>query len=444
MKLNKLLFFILMFLGFSKVLAATDCTQVTQIPQVECSALIALYNSTDGPNWKNKTGWNVTNTPCGWYGITCSSGLVVKLDLFSNQLSGLIPAELGKLSNLRWLFLHYNRLSGLIPVELGKLSNLQDLILSSNQLSGSIPAELGKLGNLQKLYLNNNQLSGSIPAELSKLSKLQMFSLYSNQLDGSIPAELGELSNLQWFILYSNQLRGSIPAELGKLSNLRELYLSSNQLDGSIPAELGKLSNLRWLSLDYNRLNGLIPAKLGKLSNLQWLNLSSNRFCGNIPLSLMNLNNLDYLYLYNNGLNVTDLDPQLKAFLNGLSEAVWKPQDPSICPASLVTLAFFKAVPDSKGVLLEWQTLSEHENAGFYILRGEPISSECTSSQSDYYEVIKVGFKSTEDDGFSVAPYSYWDDTVKPKTTYCYLLEDRDFGGNSTFHWDSIVSVTTD
>jgi arabinogalactan endo-1,4-beta-galactosidase len=157
----------------------------------------------------------------------------------------------------------------------------------------------------------------------------------------------------------------------------------------------------------------------------------------------MNLNNLSFLFLEDNGLNVTDLDPQLEAFLNGLGMAYWEPQDPSICSASLATLAFFKAVPDSKGVLLEWQTLSESENAGFYILRGEPISSECTSNQSDYYEVVKVGFKPTEGDGFSVAPYSYWDDTVKPKTTYCYLLEDVDFGGVVTSHWDLITSVTT-
>ena len=159
----------------------------------------------------------------------------------------------------------------------------------------------------------------------------------------------------------------------------------------------------------------------------------------------MNLNNLDILALEGNGLNVTDLNPRLEVFFNGLFRAILEPQDPSICPTSLATLAFFKAIAVAglRSVLLEWQTLSEHENAGFYILRGEPIGSECTSNQSDYYEVVKVGFKSTEGDGFSVAPYSYWDDTVKPKMTYCYLLEDVDFGGGVTSHWDLITSVTT-
>ncbi len=43
--------------------AATDCAVQTQIPKVECDALVDLYNSTDGANWKDNTGWNVTNTP---------------------------------------------------------------------------------------------------------------------------------------------------------------------------------------------------------------------------------------------------------------------------------------------------------------------------------------------------------------------------------------------
>jgi len=45
------------------VQAATDCATVSQIPQVECEALVALYNSAGGPNWSDNSSnnWNVTN-----------------------------------------------------------------------------------------------------------------------------------------------------------------------------------------------------------------------------------------------------------------------------------------------------------------------------------------------------------------------------------------------
>ena len=37
--------------------AGYDCaTEQSQIPLAECNALVTLYNSTDGPNWTNKTG----------------------------------------------------------------------------------------------------------------------------------------------------------------------------------------------------------------------------------------------------------------------------------------------------------------------------------------------------------------------------------------------------
>ena len=85
-----------------------------------------------------------------------------------NDLSGEIPAELGSLSNLRWLEFKYNDLSGEIPAELGSLSNLRWLEFKYNDLSGEIPAELGSLSNLEalELYPANYDLSGCVPSNL--------------------------------------------------------------------------------------------------------------------------------------------------------------------------------------------------------------------------------------------------------------------------------------
>jgi hypothetical protein len=55
-------------------------------------ALVALYNATNGANWWLNTGWTVPGSPgdnpCGWYGVTCTSGRVTGLDLSNNSISG--------------------------------------------------------------------------------------------------------------------------------------------------------------------------------------------------------------------------------------------------------------------------------------------------------------------------------------------------------------------
>ena len=128
------------------------------------AALVALYNATNGANWKNNTNW-LSDRPLGeWYGVyTNAQGRVVDLELYDNQLSGPIPPEIGNLSNLKNLWLNDNQLSGAIPPEISNLSNLEYLILRTNELSGSIPSELGNLSNLKSLGLQGNQLSGAYP-----------------------------------------------------------------------------------------------------------------------------------------------------------------------------------------------------------------------------------------------------------------------------------------
>ncbi|MEA3348992.1 MAG: sortase [Chloroflexota bacterium] len=290
-----------------------------EIPQIEKEVLEALYNSTDGDNWERNDGWMDPNTShCDWYGVTCSIGHVTRLYLYSNELSGNIPPELGNLSNLTRLYLGWNELSGSIPYELGNLSNLRGLYLDGNELSGSIPPELGNLSNLQSLDLGRNELSGSIPPELGNLTALEWgLDLGNNQLSGNIPPELGNLSNLRGLYLDGNELSGSIPPELGNLTALEwGLDLASNQLSGTIPPELGELSNLSWLNLSGNELSGSIPPELGNLTALEWgLDLASNQLSGTIPPELGNLSNLTWLYLGWNELSGT-IPPELGDLTN--------------------------------------------------------------------------------------------------------------------------------
>lgn len=318
-KIILLLFFL--HIQIAVVLAESDwkgCNSVTEIPVSECDALTALYTSTNGTEWKDNTGWLQTNTPCSWYGVSCSSGNVTRISLRKNQLIGFLPPELGTLLELQELSLNSNQLSGKIPAEWGNLSELQRLELDSNQLNGSIPEELGNLSELRSLNLLGNQLNGSIPPTLGNLPVLQSLNLCGNRLSGKIPSEFGNLSSLQSFLLSNNRLSGEIPATLGNLSRLETFWMSGNRLSGSIPASLGNLSNAQQILLDDNRLTGSIPATFGKLASLQTLDLSNNLLIGKIPQEFGKLSALNRLALHNNKLN-TNISFTLTVTSSGLA-----------------------------------------------------------------------------------------------------------------------------
>ena len=220
---------------------------------VDRAALIALYNTTDGPNWEINTNW-LSDRPIGeWSGVSVGiewssvsvdpRGRVKELNFYDNRMTGEIPPEIGSLAELRWLNIPGNQLRGSIPPEIGNLEWLWWLNLGSNELTGEIPPELGRLSNLEGIYLGSNQLSGETPSELGRLGKLEHLVLSGNRLTGEIPSELGGLGSLMQLRLAENQLSGPIPSELGSLSNLRRWRLGGNRLTGCVPQGLAAVKN---------------------------------------------------------------------------------------------------------------------------------------------------------------------------------------------------------
>ena len=222
-------------------------------------ALVALYHSTGGPNWKVSTNWLTEALLETWHGVeTNAIGQVTSLDLNGNNLAGPIPVEITQLQPLTVLDLRNNRLSGSIPSELGQLENLRYLNVYDNRLSGSIPSELGQLQNLTFLGLSSNSLTGSIPPELGQLKNLRYLVLEHNPLTGSIPPELGQLQNLRLLHLIGNALTGPIPPEIGQLTKLTNLGLNDNPgLTGPLP---DSFLNLKLDNFYINDTNLCVPS----------------------------------------------------------------------------------------------------------------------------------------------------------------------------------------
>ncbi|MCP5106610.1 MAG: hypothetical protein GY950_24710, partial [bacterium] len=346
------------------------------VPAGERAALIALYNTANGDNWINNSGWkdgtleNDGFGPIGsegdWFGITVSENHVTEIWLPENGLTGNITPQLEALNYLVNLYLSTNELTGGIPSQLGNLSRLEFLSLGSNSLSGEIPPELGNLSSLKYLKIGRTDLTGSIPVELGNLDNLLELGLGFNRLSGAIPPELGNLSNLSRLILSGNELSGTIPPELGNLSNLHELFLSENQLTGSIPPELGNLSNLYKLSLLGNRLSGNIPPEIGNLSNLITLFLYSNQLIGEIPTTITNLVNLelDYSHFHITANGLYTHNPTVRAFMDRTSPNWWYIQ--TIAPSDLSAV-----MNSASSIRVSWEPIYyKSEDGGYMVYYG--------------------------------------------------------------------------
>jgi len=160
-----------------------DFTENTFCKDDDYIALRELYLSTDGDNWAARTNWpnatffNMNPTrPFGldiddedWYGVTTNmNGCVIELRLFSNDLNGTIPPEIGLMTNLICLQLHNNQLSGSIPPEFGNLINLETLSLYTNQFSGcyeenlmTLCTQLDATSNTNNAISRNNTFDAS-------------------------------------------------------------------------------------------------------------------------------------------------------------------------------------------------------------------------------------------------------------------------------------------
>lgn len=254
---------------------STSCDNVLS----EREILLNLFYALEGRSWYRSDFWGSTADICDWFGVGCSHGHVVILNLHGNNLHGVPGQDIFSLSELRILWLYSN------PIEfsfenIGNAKKLQDLRLDSTNLHslrgigkaqalvsfdagfsairGTLPQEILSLTNLRTLHLNNNFISGLIPTSFASIEFLSRLRINSNQLTGDLPS-FSDMPFLEFIDLSNNFLEG--PIRRNFLENLRDdanptLRLSNNQITGVVPPEFDRFTEMT-LHLSENRLLGL-------------------------------------------------------------------------------------------------------------------------------------------------------------------------------------------
>ncbi|KAJ1421961.1 Leucine-rich repeat [Sesbania bispinosa] len=204
------------------------------------------------------------------------------IDLSGNFISGNVPWDIGRLTQLTMLNLADNHISGRIPKTLVNLSILMQLDLRNNAIEGPIPWNFGRLTKLNRALLSHNRITGSIPSSISSIYGLADLDLSLNRLSGSIPASLGRMPVLDSLNLKYNNLSGKIPGTL-LASRMSHLDLSRNALSGNIPNVFGANSYFINLDLSHNKLTGFVAKSMAFALYIGHVDLSHNRLCGAIP-----------------------------------------------------------------------------------------------------------------------------------------------------------------
>ncbi|KAM5556741.1 putative inactive receptor-like protein kinase [Rosa sericea] len=188
-------------------------------------------------NWNDEDG---EIDPCSWFGVECSDGKVVVLNLKDLCLGGTLSPELRNLVHIKSIILRNNSFTGIIPRGIGELKELEVLDLGYNNFSGPLPVDLGSNFSLTILLLDNNRLLGILSPEIYALEMLSQFQVDENQLSGATRESSCNERPISWNVAHTeHSFHGRLLAAgspEGKLNQNRPTFPPSPSTPAPTPS----------------------------------------------------------------------------------------------------------------------------------------------------------------------------------------------------------------
>lgn len=152
----------------------------------------------------------------------------------NNFKNSSLPNGFFTLTKLQYIDLEYTCLGGTLN-GFGNLTSLLSLQLHGNYISGSIPQDLEKLTEIVVLKLGRNPISGQLPL-FTTLKKAVQFNCNFCALSGTFPDMFGYFDSLEVSYWDGNGFSGRLPPSIATAKKLTRVSFNINSFSGDIPA----------------------------------------------------------------------------------------------------------------------------------------------------------------------------------------------------------------